>query len=155
MDLSKVTHCKIHPAIGVARVGNSLEPHGFFGPEVPGVPPNPRDGFKDREGRIKRQVARFRIYGYDQQGQALGEVTADDADITWTVHLANTKADWFEFHGAMDHPNALPSVVRRNQNTTDDRSLLRIDPGPRSLSGSGQAALLDGGSFLGQRVTLG
>jgi hypothetical protein len=55
----------------------------------------------------------------------------------------------------MDLPTALPAVVRRNQNTIDDRSLLRIDPGPRSVSGRGQEALLDGGSFLGKRVTLG
>ena len=53
-----ITRCKIHPAIGVARVGDS--PDGFFvGPESPGDAGS--DGpYKDGAGRIKRQAARFR-----------------------------------------------------------------------------------------------
>ena len=63
---------RIHPAIGVARVGDSPDEY-FIGPEAPGVPPsltNPSDSsaqpgsYKDRQHRIKRQGARFRIYEY-------------------------------------------------------------------------------------------
>jgi hypothetical protein len=63
---------RIHPAIGIARVGDSAS-ECFVGPEAPGVPPSlnrpnaPRDpsaGYKDDQGRIKRQGARFRIYEY-------------------------------------------------------------------------------------------
>ena len=54
---------KIHPAIGVARVGDS--PDDFFiGPERIGEEPNPPGGFKDSQCRIKRQAARFRIFAH-------------------------------------------------------------------------------------------
>src|SRR6266851_5682147 len=94
---------KIHPAIGIARLGNS--PTEFFvGPEKPLAHLRPKGGYKDAKGRIKRQAARFRLFGYDNGGKLLGEVTAKDADISWTVHLANTKAAWNEFDGL--NPNA-------------------------------------------------
>ena len=35
MDISKVRSCRIHPAIGIARVGGSEEGY-FIGPEIPG-----------------------------------------------------------------------------------------------------------------------
>src|SRR5438309_7732985 len=58
----------IHPAIGIARVGNS-EDSFFFAPDVPGaLPRSPQRGFKDRRGAIARQAARFRIYGFDAGG---------------------------------------------------------------------------------------
>ena len=61
---------RIHPAIGIARVGDSTDEY-FVGPEAPGFPPSlnrpdaphdPNAGYKDDRGRIKRQGARFRIY---------------------------------------------------------------------------------------------
>jgi hypothetical protein len=43
---------KIHPAIGIARLGNS--PTGFFiGPEQPGVHPRPRGGYRDAKGSCR------------------------------------------------------------------------------------------------------
>ena len=40
-DFSAVRTCKIHPGIGIARVGNSLELNGYFiGPEVPNYRPS-------------------------------------------------------------------------------------------------------------------
>ena len=54
-----IAYCRIYPSIGVARLGDSLDQF-FVGPEAPGCPPNPDGGFKDPEGRIKRQAARFR-----------------------------------------------------------------------------------------------
>jgi hypothetical protein len=65
MDLSAIASCRIHPAIGIARVGGSEE--FIIGPEVPGQlrpAPGP-NGFKDESGQLLRQAARFRIYAYD------------------------------------------------------------------------------------------
>src|SRR5215510_11334688 len=100
-----ITYCKIHPAIGIARVGNS--PNEFFiGPEIPGVFDPPSGGYKDagdlnkgRPPRIKRQAARFRIFAYNAAGQVVQEITDADAEITWTVHVANKKAEWDRFNG--------------------------------------------------------
>ena len=117
---------KIHPAIGIARLGNAK--HEFYlSPEQPGQLPidaNP-DGtakrkqngkekpvrhFKvaDNPGLLKRQGARFRVFSYsddDQDGSEIkrGQILDFDngqgivVDIEWTVHLANKKASWYEF----------------------------------------------------------
>ena len=81
---------KIHPGIGISRLGNS-EREFYLAPEVPGGLPqqcddcgNPifeDDGqgrfvyhFKDADGRIKRQAARFQVFVYDDEspeGRAL------------------------------------------------------------------------------------
>ena len=138
---------KIHPAIGIARIGNS--PTGFFiGPELPGASKRPTGGYKDSQGRIKRQAARFRLFGYDAKGKLVGEISAKDAAITWTVHLANKKAAWKRFDGLK------PNLPLRNAGVTNRDSLV-IDPGPRSLSGSNKAAQFGNGKFLGTLVPLG
>ena len=138
---------KIHPAIGIARLGNS--PSGFFvGPELPGDSRPPKGGYKDAQGWVKRQAARFRVFGYDASGKLVKEITARDAAITWTVHLANKKAAWNRFDGPKRN------TPLRNAGVTDRTSLI-IDPGPRSLTGPDQAATFDSGTFLGAIVPLG
>src|ERR687883_626890 len=98
--MSEIVRCVIHPGVGIARLGNS--PSGFYvGPEAPGQLPAPEGGFKDSAGRIKRQAARFRVYGLDQAGNVVREVTADVGQVTWRVHLANRKAAWYQFLNAM------------------------------------------------------
>src|SRR5262249_31275644 len=84
---------KIHPAIGVARVGNS--PDSFYiAPERTGAPPidctndgapivkdgveQPVTQYKDDSNRIRRQAARFRIYVYDDQSPAGREIKIGD-----------------------------------------------------------------------------
>ncbi|NEO99914.1 MAG: hypothetical protein F6K58_14785 [Symploca sp. SIO2E9] len=115
----------IHPAIGVARVGN--HPTEFFlAPnEIGGLPlecdqqtgdegdqPQPVTSFKagielgtlpifNRE-LIKRQGQKFRVYKYNTEDPSSDpeEVNLDSDDVTsikWTVHLANKKAVWYEF----------------------------------------------------------
>jgi hypothetical protein len=153
MDLGSIAKCAIHPAIGIARVGNSPNEH-FVGPEVPGVDPDPGLTFKDASGAIKRQIAKFRIYGLDVNGNVIKELTADDADISWTVHLANKKASWYSFTFPMDIPEA-KAVSRRNPSYPGDRKNLSVDPGPRSVSGRDARAVLDKGTFLGVDVPLG
>ncbi|MFL6336493.1 MAG: LodA/GoxA family CTQ-dependent oxidase [Pyrinomonadaceae bacterium] len=152
---------KIHPAIGIARVGDSPDEF-YLAPEQAGQIPNelnsdgterPVTKFKDAAGRVKRQAARFRVYGYDddfKQGNELqvGEqittvywktgqtIVAEVKDIQWSVYLANKKASWYEFqqldgeHGySSDHP-------LRNKEVTnpDARQQLIIDPGPQTVS---------------------
>ncbi|MGE5216044.1 MAG: LodA/GoxA family CTQ-dependent oxidase [Chloroflexota bacterium] len=140
------TKYRIHPAIGIARVGDS--PDDFFvGPEAPGVAPmlNEPDGtssqpgkYKDQMHRIKRQGARFRIYEYTE-GRAgvvtkVREVTAADAQIEWEVHLVNRKAaEKTRFFTPPDNSKS----VGRNADVTD-RSKLIIDPGPQRISGVNQ-----------------
>ncbi|MEP7306438.1 MAG: LodA/GoxA family CTQ-dependent oxidase [Acidobacteriota bacterium] len=144
--LTRVTTARIYPAIGIARVGNS--PSEFWiGPERVGETSAPKGGFKDAQGRIKRQAARFRIFGYDNEGHLVQEITQKDASITWTVHLANKKAAFKQFKG-LDANRPLRNAAVRN------RASLVIDPGPRRV-GPHQSASFDTGTFMGQRVPLG
>ena len=126
---------KIHPAIGIARIGNS--PHEFFvGPERVGEQPNPSGGFKDGQCRVKRQAARFRIFAHHDDGTT-EEITNAEADITWTVHIVNSKA------------------ANPGRNNTESAADLTIDPGKRSLTGPNQQKLFDTGQikFSGAPVT--
>jgi hypothetical protein len=155
---------KIHPAIGLARVGNSSE--FYLAPErtgglpiecnadgtaKPGEPPV--TAFKDKAGAIKRQAARFRIFVYDdktpegrelQVGEQIkvlrqksGQVmTGTLADVGWTVYLANKKASWYEFQKTSGEHGYAPDAVLRNRGVTDYglRQNLIIDPGPQSVA---------------------
>jgi len=157
-DQNAIVRYAIYPGIGVARVGNS--PHEYFiGPEAPGEVPQPEGGFKDSAGRIKRQAARFRIYGLNEDGKAVKEITADDAEITWRVHVANRKAGWYQFQNAMDLGKFAKTTGLRNKNITGaDRKKLIIDPGPRKISGrntQGSPYEFDSGEFMGTKVPLG
>ena len=122
------TTYRIHPAIGVARVGNS--PDEFFvGPE------RARRG--SRTGR--------RLQGRAVPGEASGrtlpdlraprrrhasqEITDAEAEINWTVHLVNAKAA---------HPD---------RGNTEPAGDLTIDPGPRTLTGPDQRKLFDNGTI--------
>src|SRR5580765_4909572 len=127
---------RIHPAIGSARVGDSVDDF-FVGPEAPGVLPvpiRPDDAsghpatYKDAQRRIKRQGARFRVYEYtaDAAGvvTAVREITAAEAEIEWEVHLANRKAAAPRLQGTQ----------RRNEKSAPDD--LIIDAGPHRIGGA-------------------
>src|SRR5438094_4079446 len=97
---------KIHPAIGIARIGDADPNHSFIGPETPRVPANwdyTTQQFLPFKfgGHVKRQAARFRIWEYvEKNGQVVPwkEISLDDVEqITWTVHLANRKASFYRF----------------------------------------------------------
>lgn len=161
---TRIVRAAIHPAIGVARVGNS-ETEFFHGPEVTN-PPSEKPGFyKDATGALKRQAARFRVYGYNVAGEVVAELTSDAADIEWTVHVANKKAAWYQFQIALDIPeaNAGPPTVdpslRRNAHVQGaDREKLVIDPGPRTIRDPdkhGREYSFDTGAFFGKQVYLG
>ncbi len=126
------TTYKIHPAIGIARVGNSPDEF-YIGPERVGEHPAPAGGFKDSQCRVRRQAARFRIFAHHDDG-TVDELTDADAEITWTVHLVNSKAA---------HPN---------RGNSEPAAALTIDPGPRTLTGPEQRELVDTGviQFAGE-----
>lgn len=141
------TTFKIHPAIGVARVGDSDD--YYIGPDTAaGLPINP-DGrpftpadFRDADGKLKRQAARFTVYRYngpDDPGTPISVKDADIEAIIWTVHVANKKASWYEFHTWEGEHGYAPTHPLRNADVTGDaRRSLIIDPGPRTLNGPNQ-----------------
>jgi hypothetical protein len=153
---SKIVRAAIHPGIGIARVGNSPDEF-FIGPEVPHPGAPPPNFYKDKAGALKRQAARFRIYGLDADGQVVAELTQANAHIVWSVHLANRKAAWYNFEVALDIPEAVPCARRNAGFTGDRRSLLVIDPGERSINGkAGEDAVpFDTGRFIDLQVYLG
>lgn len=151
-----VVRASIHPAIGVTRVGNAAEAF-FLGPEVSQPLPEPPGFYRDASGALKRQAARFRLYGYDAADNLVGELTADEAEIHWGVHVANHKAAWYQWGIALDIPEAQGTVLpHRNSNLSGpDRAGLIIDPGPRSIAGRNAAAVQLDGAFQGTSVNLG
>ena len=156
---SCIVRAAIHPSIGIARVGNS-EHEYFVGPEVVEPQPKPLGFYRDAHGALKRQAARFRFYGLNAEGQVVAELTAANAEIRWTVHLANKKAAWYQFQLAMDIPEAesAPLSLLRNA-TISNRAKLIINPGPRHIAGrdtqGGPCRTFDTGRFLDKPVSLG
>jgi hypothetical protein len=152
---------RIHPAIGIARLGDS--PDEFcISPEKPaGLPiacdyqgnalmsPDGKSEatvtkFKDVMGRIKRQAARFQVYAYDEkhpQGRLLrlgdpiegGGNAGTLVDIQWRVWVANKKAVWYTFNGLAGEHGYSETHPLRNADITgaEARQQLIIDPGPR------------------------
>src|SRR5712691_5887498 len=162
------TTYRIHPGIGIARLGNS--PEAFcISPEQPAALPiacdergNPLlspDGlteltvgaftagiFKDQEGRMKRQAARFQIYAHDDEhplGRPLklgdqvegGGNAGTLTNIQWRVYLANKKSCWYEFEQLQGEHGYDSSHALRNAAITDEgaRQRLITDPGPRTV----------------------
>jgi hypothetical protein len=152
---------RIHPAIGIARLGDS--PDEFcISPEGPARLPIDCDDegnpihkdeststsftFKDSEGRIKRQAARFQIYVYsdefpDGKPLSIGDPIEGGGnqgilyDIQWRVQLANKKSAWFTFDGLRGETGYPPGTPLRNPKITDPqaRQKLITDPGPQTV----------------------
>ena len=125
---------------------------GLTTPDAQGVEA-PITTFKDHQGRVKRQAARFRVFAYDEanpQGfelkvndpisfvqQRTGQVvTAKLLDVNWTVYLANKKASWYRFQELDGEHGYAPAHPLRNPAISDNetRRRLIIDPGPQSVA---------------------
>lgn len=157
---------QIHPSVGVARVGNSRDSF-YLAPDTIGGRPYECDRqgnmllehgrhvpvrkYKDKAGRIRRQGALFRVFMTDDEGTVAEVTTADEnvANITWTVHLANKKAAWYNFSElegnlmfGQDNSYGSRQVPLRNADTADRQTLI-IDPGPRTVAGPGESAEFD------------
>lgn len=134
----RIARLAIYPALGMSRVGNSDK--WFYAPEIPGVPALRDGSYKDGDEKIKKQVQRFRVFGFNAAGDVVREVTAQEAQIEWTVHVANTKAAWYGFSNPLDNRDLAPGLpgVRRNQSivgNVERAAMLAIDPGPKSIAG--------------------
>jgi hypothetical protein len=161
---ARVPVYRIHPGIGIARLGDS--PSEFYiSPEKPGALPTacdsqgnpllspngeselPVEKFKDAEGRIKRAAARFQVWVYDDQSPdgrplSLGDPVFGGGnhgtliDVQWRVYLANKKAVWYEFSQLDGEHGYLEGHRLRNADITDEqaRQMLIIDPGPHVVN---------------------
>ncbi|CAH6813959.1 LodA/GoxA family CTQ-dependent oxidase [Vibrio chagasii] len=178
----------IYPAIGISRVGNSSQ--WYYAPELPGQVADPRVPndlssstcdiqYKDAYGAVKKQAARFRIYGLNADGQVVSEINhginAENKciKVEWKVHLANRKGAWYEFTNPMDlneisekngnTKKLALSVVHKNQGyggvpygLSPSRDKLVIDAGSVSISGANQrSGSMDEGAFMDRKVCLG
>ncbi len=165
--LTEIHELRVYPPLGIARVGNAEGREDYvIGPEViggaptlpNGAPARYVDDFRTKEGHIKRQAARFRVYAHMKDG-TIAEVTADIARIEWEVAVANLKAGWYEFNEAMDLPRGLGhNAARRNANIPipGGRATLDIVPTPKRIEGRNAAAVaFDDGTFWRKPVYLG
>ncbi|RJE74946.1 LodA/GoxA family CTQ-dependent oxidase [Reichenbachiella sp. MSK19-1] len=99
------TKYKIHPAIGIARVGDSES--YYIAPSTAGAlpteystPPPAGVHFRDASDKLLRQAAKFQVYAYES-GNAEGTVVTAGTNgikaIKWTAWIANKKSSWFQF----------------------------------------------------------
>ncbi|MFI8850083.1 LodA/GoxA family CTQ-dependent oxidase [Streptomyces sp. NPDC053499] len=144
-------------------MGNSVEAP-FVGPESPDQEPAGRGFYKDGSGAIRRQAARFRVYGYNAAGEVVRELKPGEAGVTeieWTVHLANKKAAWYQFHLPLDIPEgemlSPGQYTLRNADVCGaDRKKLVNDPGSRTVRGSmTETKKFDSGKIMDTLVYLG
>lgn len=159
-DLQQIDYIKIHPAIGVARVGNSTDQY-YLAPDLPYPQPEPENYYRDENGALKRQGVRFRIYGYAADGTVVAELTLDDEaveSIEWDVCVANKKAAWYDFVEALDLKGAPSGVGRRNAMVTNRESLM-IEPPAQQIGGRGVAGkdheFVVEGAYWGKSIYLG
>lgn len=86
---------KVHPGIGVARIGDSPTAWAIA-PETIEIDPPPPGGYRDESCRLQRLGARFRIFEYaapeTPSSEALEIVTTDDTTIVWSVRLGSSGA---------------------------------------------------------------
>lgn len=134
---AEITHAAIFPPIGFSRVGNADS--WFPAPEVPGLSLEPEGGYKDGDDRIRKQVQRFRVYGFDEQGRVVRELNAEDTEVAWTVRVANTKGAWYGFNNALDLGDAVPGIPGALRNEfvplEDREQVLVIDSGDVAITG--------------------
>src|SRR3546814_13828721 len=104
------------------------------------------------------QSARFRIYGCNARGDIVRELTGADsnAEIEWSVELANQKAAWYGFQLALDIPEAnyAPPTTLRNPGVADRRRLA-ITPGARTVAGAESGPARFDGAVMEMRGYLG
>lgn len=143
---------KIHPAIGIARVGDSEE--YYLPPEESGELPVLPAGrkfqetdFRDSYLKLRRQAVRFQVFSYDeshpnQPGLPVEAGQSGVDSIEWTVHVANKKAIWYQSLANAGEDGYSPEHPLRNAGVTARQQRLEriIDPGPRTLTGPGKSA---------------
>ncbi|KAI9511269.1 hypothetical protein F5148DRAFT_374656 [Russula earlei] len=159
IDVSAIHTVRIYPRIGIARVGNSVSPSGwYYGPEVPGRFDEPEVGFKDHNGAVNRQAARFRVYAFDAKGTVLGELNSQSGfDLNWAVEVTNRKPAWYTFMGGQQ-PGAFEpgNTTLRNPTVQPDlppekRDKLTIASGVKQVRGTHADPVALQGQFYGSK----
>ena len=159
---------KIHPAIGVARLGTA-QPNPVSGqtyylaPTVEGALPTdpstgkPSEVFRDPEGKLLKQAAQFQVFAYEDgnpDGKPVVLGNGGIKAIEWTAYLANKKAAWYQFKeltgsgqegdaGYIENNKKVPPLnpLRVNRQVPDRQKLI-LDPGPRTVGGSQPASAI-------------
>lgn len=153
---------KIHPSIGIARVGASNQ-GCFLAPEEPGGArhelSNQGDvaftGFKDAQHFTRRQGARFRVYEYNDD-TLVGEVSPDKFKIKWKVTLAASKAagpNMKDGHGPQGEKVIIPDyTAQRNPGIDPAQLTAKVT---YDIAGSNQTAPAQLGSIHGRQINIG
>jgi L-Lysine epsilon oxidase N-terminal len=154
----KIKSIRIHPGIGIARLGDSDE--FYIGPEAPGVVvdpggsngPGPNGG--THRARLKRQAQRYRVYAYDEDDKVAAELTSDYDlvnSVRWRVHVRNMKAANYAFQGAyLFEPDKLRNPTVQPGKKPIERDKLIIDPGVHTIaSGHAGPVVMKGDVFTG------
>ncbi|NGM87943.1 hypothetical protein G5B35_11565 [Parapusillimonas sp. SGNA-6] len=159
--IEKIKSIRIHPGIGIARLGDSDE--FYIGPEAPGMVvdpggtggPGPQGGtYRDSQARLKRQAQRYRVYAYDADGNVVAELTSGSGLVKamrWRVHVRNMKAANYAFQGPyLFDPDKLRNPSIQPGKTPIERDKLIIDPGVHTItSGEAGAVVMKGDVFTG------
>lgn len=157
----KIETIRIHPGIGMARLGDSDE--FYIGPEAPGVVmdpggsngPGPNGGtYRDGQARLKRQAQRYRVYAYDADQKVVAELTSESdlvKSMRWRVHVRNMKAANYAFQGAyLFDPDKLRNPSVQPGKKPIERDKLIIDPGVHAIaSGQTGPVVMKGDVFAG------
>ncbi|KAJ7777889.1 ferritin-like-domain-containing protein [Mycena maculata] len=156
---NEIVYIETYPRIGIARVGNSKE--YYIGPEIPGRNDTPdagtaEEGFKDKDMKVKRQAARFRVYAFGENHEVLGELNSDNGfELAWEVEVANKKPSYYTFMGRTQ-PGAFQAGNTTLRNPTvqptlppDERTDCIIAPGPKTIKSNSKQTIDMTGHFKG------
>jgi L-lysine epsilon oxidase-like protein len=164
--VASVFEYRIHPAVGIARMGNSDTTY-FLTAEKPWLPLNPdqriipgkankRQGggkIRDTDGKLCKQGARFRVFCYefadmgakskDQAPIKIWECEPNDYEIEWTVNVANNKASLKQTMPIGAREKNTPNAVTLKTKTVADLNALK------PFTGKPVGRLQLGSCFLG------
>ncbi len=167
-------HYKIHPGIGVARVGPSQDGY-FLGSETkdgrpfelsPGGEAAFR-GYKDASFLMRREGARFRVFEYERDDATgaltfVGEVTPGMATVHWSVTLGDRKAAGPFMRGSTGPqgeriivPRPSGAGVSRRNNGVTDRTRLAASASLSGIGGANRPLEALRGEIMDREVLLG
>lgn len=175
---------RIHPSVGVARMGDSEHAY-FIGREAPSdrfepdlktipgksaakLPGHASFPFRDKDKKLAKQGARFRVFCYEYQipfsnmslmpqdkglPDRVWEVTAADYTIEWTVEVANLKSrDGATMRPNRPDPRTFKTSVATDLNATTVKTFTgkgtppdRLDLGAAFLELEGHLVVLGSG----------
>ncbi len=164
---------RIHPGIGIARVGKSTDGFFLLGDRLQDEPYELNQGgtagfkgYKDAPPsyQVRKQGARFKIFEYDKdtvtgKETLVGEVSQQQVKITWHVALGNGKAEgpFMDGGAGLQQERVIVpnfAVDRRNSKVAD-RSALHpvVQAGP--INGPNQPFQTVSGNIMGVNIVLG